>query len=112
MLNPRIQDALNDQINAEMYSTNLYLAMAAYFEAQDLPGFAHWMRIQVKEEDSHIHKLFDYVVERGCRVILKEVAAPPRRVGKPACGFRGHLHARAGDHRHGLEPRRSRPRGA
>jgi ferritin len=62
-----MQAALNDQIAAEMYSAYLYLAMAAYFEASDLPGFASWMRVQAQEEDLHAHKLFDYLIERGGR---------------------------------------------
>ena len=68
-ISEKMQNALNGQITAEMYSTNLYLAMAAYFESLDLAGFAHWMRVQAKEEDLHVHKLFDYITERGGRAV-------------------------------------------
>lgn len=76
-ISKKIQDALNGQINAEMYSTNLYLAMSAYFESLDLAGFAHWMRVQAKEEDLHVKKLVDYIAERGGRVRIGAVEAPP-----------------------------------
>ena len=55
MLNPKIQDAFNKQINAELFSSYLYLSMAAYFEAEDLKGMAHWMRIQAGEENATRH---------------------------------------------------------
>ena len=83
----KMQDALNGQITAEMYSTNLYLAMAAYFESLDLAGFAHWMRVQAKEEDFHVHKLFDYITERGGRVVIGAVEAPPVEWASPLEAF-------------------------
>ncbi len=49
-MNQKIQDAINNQIQAEMYSAHLYLAMSAFFEYINLPGFAHWMSAQSKEE--------------------------------------------------------------
>jgi ferritin len=75
-INEKLQAALNDQINAELFSSYLYLSMSAWFEAQDLPGFANWMRVQAKEEDFHVQKFFDYVVERGGRVILETIDKP------------------------------------
>ena len=75
MLSKRMEDALNEQINAEIWSAYLYLSMSAYFEADNLPGFANWMKIQWQEELSHATKFFDYVTERGGRVILKPIAA-------------------------------------
>ena len=77
MINKTMQDAINDQINKEMYSSYLYLAMAAHFEAATLPGFAHWMRIQAGEETEHAMKLFDHLLERGGTVELRAIAAPP-----------------------------------
>ncbi|MFC2101099.1 ferritin [Bacteroidota bacterium] len=74
MLNKRVQDALNKQINAEFWSAYYYLSMSAYFTNQNLPGFANWMRVQFQEETSHALKLFDYVGERGGEVILKPIA--------------------------------------
>lgn len=77
MLSKTIQDALNEQIGNEFFASHLYLAMAAYFEASSLRGFAHWMRVQSQEETSHALRLFDVVNDRSGRVILGEVAAPP-----------------------------------
>ena len=76
MLNPKIQDALNSQINAELYSSYLYLSMSAYFDSQDLGGMASWMRIQAQEELSHAIKFFDFVNERDGRVLLTQIEGP------------------------------------
>ncbi len=75
MLSEKMQTALNDQINAEIWSAYLYLSMSAYFESETLPGFANWMKNQWLEELSHANKFFDYVNERGGRVSLKPIAA-------------------------------------
>lgn len=77
MLTAKMEKALNGQINAELYSAYLYLAMASYFEQNDLPGFANWMRIQVQEEQFHAMKQFDYVLERGGKAVLGSIDAPP-----------------------------------
>jgi len=77
MIDSRMQDALNKQINAEIYSAYLYLSMAAYFEANAMGGFATWMRAQYQEEMAHALKLYDYVNTRGGRVVLAMVDAPP-----------------------------------
>ena len=71
-----MQDAMNDQINRELYSSYLYLSMAAYLEDRNLPGFAHWMRVQEAEERGHAMKLYDFMVERGGRVMLNAIDAP------------------------------------
>jgi len=71
-----MQDAINEQINKELYSSYLYLAMAAYFEEKNLPGFAKWMHIQEGEERQHAMKLYEFLVDRGGRVALKAIAAP------------------------------------
>jgi len=76
MINKRVEEAFNIQINAELYSAYLYLSMAAYFEAQNLPGFANWMRVQFQEEQFHAMKMFDFVSERGGRVILTKIDGP------------------------------------
>jgi ferritin len=76
MIGKAMQDAINDQINKELYSSYLYLSMAAYFENQNLPGFAHWMHIQEGEEREHGMKFYNHLVERGGRVQLKAIAAP------------------------------------
>ena len=76
MLSKAMQDAINEQINAEYYSAYLYLAMAAYFESASLPGFANWMRMQNLEETFHGNKFFDHVHERGGQVALKAIDQP------------------------------------
>jgi len=76
MLSKKMLDALNGQINAELYSAYLYLSMASYFESVDLPGFSKWMRVQATEETAHAMKLFDYVVASRGRVTLRAVDAP------------------------------------
>ncbi len=76
MISKTMQEAINIQINKEMFSSYLYLSMAAYFEEMNLPGFAHWMRLQTDEETEHGMKFFDYLVERGGRVTLGGFATP------------------------------------
>lgn len=72
----KVTKAINKQINAELHSSYIYLAMAAYFESKNWSGFAHWMKIQSKEEYSHAMKFFDYVLERGGKIVLEEIKVP------------------------------------
>lgn len=81
MLNERMEEALNEQLNKEMYSSYLYLAMSAYSLSVGLPGFAHWFRVQVEEENIHAMKIFDYINAQGGRVKLKEIKEPPSEFG-------------------------------
>ena len=76
MLSPKLHAALNDQINAELGSAYLYLAMAAHLEASNLPGSAQWMRRQAREEVSHAMKIFDFMIDCDGRVVLKAIAEP------------------------------------
>lgn len=69
-----MQDALNEQINAEMWSAYLYLSMATYCHSEGKPGFANWFEVQFKEEQDHAKILYNYIVSRGGRVILKPIA--------------------------------------
>ena len=78
-----MQQALNDQINAEFYSTYLYLSMQAYFESIELPGCARWMYAQVQEESMHAMKIFEYVNSRGGTVTLKSIDQPPSKWKAP-----------------------------
>jgi len=87
MPNNKMMDALNKQINAELYSSYLYLAMAAYFESINLRGFAQWMSVQAKEEAGHAMKIYKYVIDRGGRVTLTEIAAPPKEWKSPLEAF-------------------------
>jgi ferritin len=83
MLSKTIQDAVNDQIRKEFASAYLYLAMSAHCEAVNLPGCAHWMRLQSQEEAGHAMKFFDYVSARGGRVTLQAIDQPLARVKSP-----------------------------
>ncbi len=76
MINKAMQDAMNEQINKELFSSYLYLSMAAYFEEKNLAGFAHWMRIQEAEEREHAMKFYNFILERGGKVTLKALEAP------------------------------------
>lgn len=76
MLSKKMLDALNEQINAELYSAYLYLSMASHLDANNLPGFAHWMKKQYAEEVSHAMKIYEYVNDRGGRVVLSAIQAP------------------------------------
>ncbi len=83
MLSKVMQDAVNEQINQEMYSSYLYLAMGTHFMVENLPGFANWMNVQSKEEWSHGMKLYKYVFDRGGNVVLKAIAQPPTKYKSP-----------------------------
>ncbi len=76
MIKPKIETALNNQINKELYSSYLYLSMGNYFETKNLSGFANWMRIQSQEEYQHAMKFLDFVNQKGGRVTLKQIADP------------------------------------
>jgi len=83
MVNKKIEGALNQQLNAELYSSYLYLSMSAYFQSINLPGFANWMRVQAQEELVHAMKFYDFINERGGRVMLQQVKAPPAEWSSP-----------------------------
>lgn len=83
MLNKIIQDAINEQINQELYSSYLYMAMAAHFDAENLPGFAHWMKLQADEERSHAMKFYSYIYDRGGKVTFKAISQPPSKYKSP-----------------------------
>lgn len=75
-VNDKLQKALNDQINDELHASYTYLSMAEYFQANNLLGFAHWMRVQREEEIGHAMKIFDFVLDRNGRVTLQAIEAP------------------------------------
>lgn len=83
-MNAKVERALNEQIHAEFFSFYLYLSVSAYFTAQHLDGFAHWMRVQASEEFGHAMKLFDYLCERGGTVELLPMEAPQREWASPS----------------------------
>ncbi len=87
MLNEKVQKAMNEQIKNELYSGYLYLSMSAYFEASNLPGFARWMRLQAEEEQEHALRFFDFVHDRGGRVVLQAIDQPPAEFESPSAVF-------------------------
>jgi len=87
MIDAKMQDALNGQINAELYSAYLYLSMSAFYESQDLRGFANWMRVQFQEELAHAMKIYDHVNARDGRVTLQAVKEPPSDWDSPQAPF-------------------------
>ena len=92
MLKKKMLKALNKQINAEMYSSYLYLSMESYFQSVSLAGFAAWMRSQVQEEMYHGMKFYDYVNERGGKVVLEAIAKPEGDWKTPLAAFEHILH--------------------
>ncbi|MBN1461533.1 MAG: ferritin [Armatimonadetes bacterium] len=87
MLSKKMQDALNGQINAELFSSYLYLSMSAYFESANMAGMAGWMRVQADEEEMHAMKIFDFIGDRGGRVTLAAIEAPPTEWKSPLAAF-------------------------
>ncbi|MFA8344101.1 MAG: ferritin [Rhodothermaceae bacterium] len=76
MISKRMEEELNKQINAEFYSSYLYLSMAAWFDSQNLAGFSNWMNVQAQEEWAHGLKIFNFVNERGGKVSLAKIDEP------------------------------------
>jgi ferritin len=87
MISKKLSDSINDQINAELYSAYLYLSVRAYFESKGFCGFGSWMGVQFQEETSHAMKFFDYLVERGGKVELKEIKEPTKSWDSPLAAF-------------------------
>ncbi|HIU64956.1 MAG TPA: ferritin [Candidatus Avacidaminococcus intestinavium] len=87
MMNTKMQTAINDQIQKEFYSAYLYLAMSAYCEESNLSGFAKWLKVQYHEEMEHGMKLMEHLLERGGKVTLGALAAPPSEFGTPLVMF-------------------------
>lgn len=82
-LSQTMLDSLNKQVKNEFYSSYLYLSMAGYCESINLPGFAHWMRLQSEEETGHAMKIHDFVQDRGGRVTLLAIDQPPADFQSP-----------------------------
>jgi len=87
MLTEKMLKELNKQINAELYSSYLYLSMSAHFQSINLGGFANWVRVQAQEELTHAIKIYDYVNERGARVVLQPIEQPPSEWKSPLAVF-------------------------
>ena len=87
MISQRLEEAINAQINAEMWSAYLYLSMSAYCQEAGLPGMANWFAIQFKEEQDHAQIFFNYLVSRGGRVLLKAIDAVETEWESPLAAF-------------------------
>lgn len=87
MINPKIEEALNAQINAEFWSAYLYLSMATKFEAEGFAGIANWFKVQFKEEQAHAEIFMNYVNSRGGRVVLRAIDAVPTEWATPLAAF-------------------------
>lgn len=87
MIKDTVEKALNSQFNAELYSGYLYLSMSSWFSSINLDGFANWMRIQAQEELMHAMKFYDYLIERGGKVILAAIEGPPVKWDSPLAVF-------------------------
>lgn len=83
MISRKLQDAINEQVVAEMWSSNLYLSMSFYFAKEGYEGFAHWMRLQAKEESEHALMLADYVIKRGGEAKVDKIDVVPTGWGSP-----------------------------
>ena len=83
MIKDTVLKAMNDQIQKELSSAYLYLSMAAAMDAQNLPGFAKWLKVQAEEERGHGMKIYDHVCDRGGRVILDAIEKPPSKFNSP-----------------------------
>ncbi|MBI2419654.1 MAG: ferritin [Ignavibacteriales bacterium] len=76
MINPKIEQALNKQLNEEFFSSYLYLSMSANFEKLNLAGFANWMKVQSQEEYSHAMKFYNYLIQKGGTAVLEQINKP------------------------------------
>lgn len=88
MISEKMQKALNDQIQAEMSSSYLYLSMSACFHGVIMDGMAHWMSVQAKEENGHAMKMFGYLIERGGKVELQAIEKPKTTWASPLEAFK------------------------
>ncbi|MFX1565112.1 MAG: ferritin [Promethearchaeota archaeon] len=86
-ISKELQDAINDQVNFELYSAYIYLSMAAYFESINLKGMAHWMKQQAVEEYKHAMRFWTHISDRGGRVILTEIKGPATEWDSPLAAW-------------------------
>lgn len=86
-ISKELQEAINDQINFELYSGYIYLSMAAYFESINLTGMAEWMKIQASEEYGHAMRFWKHVTDRGGRVTLKSIEEPTTKWESPLAAW-------------------------
>ncbi len=89
MMDASLEQALNEQLNREIFSSYLYLSMAAHFESAGFPGLASWMRAQADEEHLHAMRFFDHINDRGARVLLASGRGATVGVRDATRGVRG-----------------------
>lgn len=87
MLTKKLQDALNEQMKNEFFSAYLYMAMAGYFQSEDLPGFANWMRVQALEEMTHGERFFNHICNVSGRTDLLPIDGPKNDFKSPLDAF-------------------------
>lgn len=83
MISEKLQNAINEQITAEMWSANLYLSMSFYFEREGFSGFAHWMKKQSQEELEHAYTMAGYIMKRGGIAKVDKIDVVPSGWGSP-----------------------------
>ena len=86
-ISKEVVDAINDQINFELYSGYIYLSMATWFQEKNLPGMAHWMEVQADEEYNHAVRFYRHIIERGGRALMKAITAPKTEWTSPLEAF-------------------------
>ena len=82
-MNAKVYESMNDQINHELYSAYFYLSMSSWCESANLPGFAAWLKVQAGEEQEHALKFYEFLLDRGEKVVLKAIAQPPAEFASP-----------------------------
>ncbi len=87
MMNKKLEKAFNNQINKELYSEYLYMSMYAYFDRMNLQGFKNWMNVQMQEEHAHAMGMFNYLHERGGKVVLQAIEQPETDWKSPVALF-------------------------
>lgn len=87
MISQKLQDALNEQIVAEMWSANLYLSMSFFFDGEGFSGFANWMKKQSQEETEHAYQMADFIIKRGGKAVLGKIEAVPQAWESPLAAF-------------------------
>jgi ferritin len=87
MVSKKVEKALNEQLNYELQSAYHYAAMAAYFDDLNLEGFSNWMKIQVREEVAHSVKFYNFIDDRGGRIIMDAISKPPAHFDSPLAAF-------------------------
>lgn len=88
MISEKMADLLNLQMNREFFNSKLYLSMATYFYDLNYDGFANWMEVQAEEEDEHAMRIYKHLLDRGARVLVTAIDAPPTEWESPVAAFK------------------------